>query len=54
MACSVEREAMRMQIGRERRAFGFGGLPRLVFRPAIESGLAELGVRRAAGPCGMA
>src|ERR1700722_5114267 len=38
---SVEAESMCTQIGRERRAFRLGGLPGLVFRPAVKGCLAE-------------
>src|SRR5882757_10682287 len=41
---SVEVKSVGAQIGRERCAFGLGRLTRLVFRPAVESRLAKLGV----------
>src|ERR1700740_562921 len=41
---SIEAESMRAQVGRERSAFGLGGLARLVLRPAVERRLAEFGV----------
>src|SRR6187397_114363 len=41
---SVESESMGAQIRREGGAFGLGGLARLVLRPAVERGGAELGV----------
>ena len=39
---SIEAESVRTQIGRKRSTFGLGGLPGLVFRPAVEVGDAEL------------
>src|ERR1700722_18308098 len=38
---SVEAKSMCTQIGRERSAFRLGGLPGLVFRPAVKGRLAE-------------
>src|ERR1700758_4193820 len=44
LAKSIEAETVGAQIRRERRAFRFRSLPRLVFRPAVERRLAELGI----------
>src|ERR1700730_13465174 len=44
MVPSIEAESVRSQVRRKCRTFGLGGLPGLVFRPAIKRRLAELRV----------